>query len=147
MKQIEKADDMSLINWKGVQRKNVDRSSLRASWQNGPYTNKHLEQNRQLPLLTVLSCGSGDPLRPWLAVRVLGNQAKLVLCVGHQVLSSVCEGRRWTKYAVEKCVFFYITVEPRCLEVPGLTIPARAIRISKHPKKVFWMFLLKYKLS
>ena len=38
-------DVLSIINWRDVQRKyvvnNVDMSSLRAPWQNGPYTNKH----------------------------------------------------------------------------------------------------------
>jgi len=38
------------INWSDVQRKNVvnnvDLSSLRAPWQNGPYKNKHTEQHK-----------------------------------------------------------------------------------------------------
>ena len=37
-------------NWREVQRKNivnnVDRSSLRAQWQNGAYKNKHIEQHK-----------------------------------------------------------------------------------------------------
>jgi len=40
----------SNINWSDVQRKNVvnnvDMSSLRAPWQNGPYKSKHTEQHK-----------------------------------------------------------------------------------------------------
>ena len=38
------------INWTDVQRKNVvnnvDMSSLRAPWQNGPYKNQHIERHK-----------------------------------------------------------------------------------------------------
>ena len=40
-----------IINWRDVHRKNVvnnvDTSSLRAPWQNGPYTEKHTEQHKK----------------------------------------------------------------------------------------------------
>jgi len=43
----KKSFKRSNINCRDVQRKyvvnNVDKSSLRAPWQNGPYTNKHLQ--------------------------------------------------------------------------------------------------------
>jgi len=79
----------------------------------------------------------------FIKVRVFGND----LVPNHlRAPNSVYFTKNRTDLASFK-EFWYIQLNLDSSKSPGLKIPARAIRISKHPKVVFLMSLLKYKLS